>query len=171
MNIIRFLQKDKLSLEVYRKKEHISCQQFFDNIRATALNSRKDIRPHIVDSYIGIMKGYLPCNMSTVLVNSLVELAKCYLEIVDDRVYVKLHYMNEWQLLISDISPLLLTSALLWDTYKDIIKSSNRDYERLKNIITININWSALPSIENKELGEISNLRDVHGKYSANYRY
>lgn len=167
MNIIRFLQKDKLSLEVYRKKEHISCQQFFDNIRATALKSRKDIRPHIVDSYIDIMKGYLPCNMSTVLVNSLVELAKRYLEIVDDRVYVKLHYMNEWQLLISDISPLLLTSALLWDTYKDIIKSSNRDYERLKNIISININWSALPSIENKELGEISNLRDVHVHINA----
>ena len=71
-------------------------------------------------------------------------LADEYLEIHDGRIYVKGERMNDWQLLLPLIPPLLLTSIMIWKEHGPVKLDSITEFAY--NSLLPSVRYTAMPS-------------------------
>lgn len=140
---LRYLLSDNLSLlRYYRLQKAVDLE---DVIRSVLLKVR-DRLYFVPDHYYRLGTEYSfhgIKKMSELFTIGLPRLAKEYLEIHNGKVYVKGDRMNDWQLLLPHIPPLLLIVTQIWEEYGrnvEFITDFAHDY------LLPSIQFTAIPS-------------------------
>lgn len=114
---LQFLLLDDCSLnKYYREQQSVGLQ----DVRRSMLLKVRERRYSVPDHYyrLGTEFSFSGVdNLSKLFTVGLSTLADEYLEIRSGRVFVKGERMNEWQLLLPQIPPLLLVTIRIWKEY------------------------------------------------------
>ena len=141
---LRYLFSDNVSLRKYfRERKSVSLKEV---IRSLLIKVR-ELGYVVPDHYyrLGTEASFLNINGLTELFTiGLPRLADEYLKIYDGRIYVKGERMNDWQLMLPLIPPLLLTATKIWKVYGPINSDSISDFAH--NSLLPTIRYTALPS-------------------------
>lgn len=117
---LRYLLSDNVSLRKYfRERKGVSLKE----VSSSLLIKVRSLGYAVPDHYyrLGVEASFLNVNeLSELFTVGLPRMADEYLEMHDGRVYVKGERMNDWQLLLPLIPPLLLTTMKIW---KNIVLS------------------------------------------------
>lgn len=104
--------------------------------------------------------------MSDIFTVGMFRMSDYFLENRDGRIYVKSDLMNEWQLTLPYISPLLLISLKIWDVSQGSSCQGKSAETFIREIIAPNVRYTALPSPYIPELEalkrENGGLYDLH---------
>lgn len=140
---LRYLLSDDISLRKYfQERKAVSLQ----DVRRSLLIKVRSLGYSVPDHYyrLGIEASFLDVKeLSELFTIGLPKLADEYLEIHNGKVYVKGERMNDWQLLLPLIPPLLLTTIKIWKEY-----GSNMDSiaDFAYNCLLPTIRYTAMPS-------------------------
>lgn len=111
---LRFLLSDSCSLrKYYRERVAVSLQ----DVRRSMLLKVRERGYSVPDHYYRLGTEFSFCGvdeLSELFTIGLPKLANEYLEIREGQVFVKGEQMNEWQLLLPQIPPLLLVTMRIW---------------------------------------------------------
>ncbi len=139
---LRYLLSDNLSLNKYYK-EHKAVS--LKDIQRSVLLRVRSRQYFVPDHYYRLGTEYsfdkikTISNIFTIGLNSL---ANEYLELHKGRVYVKGDKMNEWQLLLPLMPPLLLVTTKLWNEYGPMTESAT---EFAHKYIMPSLKYTAIP--------------------------
>lgn len=151
---------DDCLLRKYAKGEDVEYKNVLKRLKSRTEQLNFGLTSHYIDfAAQDACKGVT--SMSTIFTEGLPRLAEHYLEIDGQNlVTVKIEMMNEWQLLLADMSPTLLVSAFLWKEKQGKIKGKNV----LIDCIDKNIKYTALPRAGKLDINGIckDGLYDVH---------
>lgn len=155
---LRYLLSDNVSLRKYfRERKGVSLKE----VSSSLLIKVRSLGYAVPDHYyrLGVEASFLNVNeLSELFTVGLPRMADEYLEMHDGRVYVKGERMNDWQLLLPLIPPLLLTTMKIWKKHCPIV-DSYVDFAH-DNLLP-SVRYTALPSAY---LPEMAMLREEnHG--------
>ena len=155
---LRYLLSDNVSLRKYfRERKGVSLKE----VSRSSLVKVRLLGYAVPDHYyrLGVEASFLNVNeLSELFTVGLPRMADEYLEMHDGRVYVKGERMNDWQLLLPQIPPLLLTTMMIWKKHGPIV-DSYVDFAH-DNLLP-SVRYTALPSAY---LPEMAMLREEnHG--------
>lgn len=155
---LRYLLSDNVSLRKYfRERKSVSLKE----VSRSLLVKVRSLGYAVPDHYyrLGVEASFLNVNeLSKLFTVGLPRMADEYLEMHDGRVYVKGERMNDWQLLLPLIPPLLLTTMKIWKKHGPIV-DSYVDFAH-DNLLP-SVRYTALPSAY---LPEMAMLREEnHG--------
>ena len=155
---LRYLLSDNVSLRKYfRERKGVSLKE----VSSSLLIKVRSLGYAVPDHYyrLGVEASFLNVNeLSELFTVGLPRMADEYLEMHDGRVYVKGERMNDWQLLLPLIPPLLLTTMKIWKKHGSIV-DSYVDFAH-DNLLP-SVRYTALPSAY---LPEMAMLREEsHG--------
>lgn len=141
---LRYLFSDNVSLRKYfRERKSVSLRE----VSRSLLIKVRELGYVVPDHYyrLGTEASFRNINGLTKLFTiGLPRLADEYLEIHDGRIYVKGERMNDWQLMLPLIPPLLLTATKIWKEYGPINPDSISDFAH--NSLLPTVRYTALPS-------------------------
>lgn len=141
---LRYLFSDNVSLRKYfQERKGVSLK----DISRSLLIRVRALGYVVPDHYyrLGTEASFLNINgLSELFTKGLPRLADEYLEIHGGRVYVKGERMNDWQLMLPLIPPLLLTTTKIWKEYGPINPDSISDFAH--NSLLPTVRYTALPS-------------------------
>lgn len=143
-SIVKHLLCDNDSLNSYFKGIPVS---FDDVVRSLFLLERQSNK-NIPDHYYSLNKQFCMQDidsLSKILTKGISRISEEFLELRENKVYVKQELQNEWQQLITQISPLLLISSFLASHISLDIKSENEIAEYYRKYIVPNTRYTALP--------------------------
>lgn len=159
---IRYLLCDDVSLQKYYiNREPVSL----DDIRRSLMLVEREQNRYIPDHYyrLGQTQSFEGIfHISELFTVGLPRLADNYLELRNGIIYVKANKMNEWQLMLPYMPPLLLNSILLWQHYP-FEDGNEQDY--ILKYFYPNNRFSAYPSPYIPQVKEIMGdvgLSDLH---------
>ena len=160
---LRFLLSDNCSLrKYYRERSAVSLH----DVRRSMLLKVREQGYSVPDHYyrLGIEYSFSDVDeLSRLFTTGLPKLADEYLEIHEGQVFVKGERMNDWQLLLPQIPPLLLVTMKIWKDsgpiVSDIVDYAYRDM--LPSVKRTAIPSAFLPEMQTlKE--EINGFDDLH---------
>lgn len=141
---LRYLLSDNVSLRKYfQERKGVSLKE----VSRSLLIRVRALEYVVPDHYyrLGTEASFLNINgLGELFTIGLPRLADEYLEIHGDRVYVKGERMNDWQLLLPLIPPLLLTSIKIWKEYGPIKLDSITEFAH--NSLLPTVRYTAMPS-------------------------
>ncbi len=111
---IRYLLDDKQSLDKYFRLHKAVT---LDDVMRSTLLSAREYRYAVPDHYyrLGNERSFAGIrSVSQLFTVGLSRLAEEYLEMVQGKVAVKGNMLNDWQLLLTHIPPLVLVTAYIW---------------------------------------------------------
>ena len=141
---LRYLLSDNVSLRKYfHERKGVSLKE----VSRSLLIRVRALEYVVPDHYyrLGTEASFLNINgLGELFTIGLPRLADEYLEIHGDRVYVKGERMNDWQLLLPLIPPLLLTSIMIWKEHGPIKLDSITEFAHNRLLPTVR--YTAMPS-------------------------
>lgn len=142
---LRYLLSDNVSLRKYfRERKGVSLKE----VSRSLLIKIRALGYVVPDHYyrLGTEASFLNINeLSELFTVGLARLADEYLEIIHGgRVYVKGERMNDWQLLLPLIPPLLLSAMKIWKEHGPIKPDSIIDFAH--NYLLPTVRYTAMPS-------------------------
>lgn len=155
---LRYLLSDNVSLRKYFcERKGVSLKE----VSRSLLVKVRSLGYAVPDHYyrLGVEASFLNVNeLSELFTVGLPRMADEYLEMHDGRVYVKGERMNDWQLLLPLIPPLLLTTMKIWKKHGPIVDSY---VDFAHDSLLPSVRYTALPSAY---LPEMAMLREEnHG--------
>lgn len=155
---LRYLLSDNVSLRKYfRERKGVSLKE----VSRSSLVKVRLLGYAVPDHYyrLGVEASFLNVNeLSELFTVGLPRMADEYLEMHDGRVYVKGERMNDWQLLLPQIPPLLLTTMMIWKKHGPIV---DLYVDFAHDNLLPSVRYTALPSAY---LPEMAMLREEnHG--------
>lgn len=164
-SIIRHLLSDDESLSAYRYGQQVS----FDDIKRRLFLLERRCNNSIPDHYYWPLreKSFKGIDsLDKIFTIGLPRIAEQFLEMRDNKVYVKHGMQNKWQELITLIPPLLLIASLLHKQQILIADHGKELHEYFYNYIFPNCRYTAIPhpyipQIE-KFIKEQNGLHDLH---------
>lgn len=164
INLFKYLLVDDESLICYKHKKDVSFDDIKRRLFLIYRSENETIPDHILrlhqnNTFDGIN------NISEIFLKGLFSLSTEYLEMIDNRIYVRQEMQTLWQELLTYIPPLFLQAMLLHDVYKN--KSSDIDDRKFYDLYVIpNSKYTAIPSSKIANLDffvtENSGLHDLH---------
>lgn len=139
---LRYLLSDTLSLRKYYKLQNVVELQ---DVKRSVLRQVREQKYAIPDHYyrLGIEFSFQHITkLSELFTVGLPGLAEEYLEFHHNRAYVKGNRMNDWQMLLPHIPPLILIVAGIWRTFGSNIESME---EYIHRYILPSIKFTAIP--------------------------
>ncbi len=140
---LKYLLSDNISLRKYfREKKSVSLK----DVRRSLLIKVRTLGYSVPDHYyrLGTEASFLDAKeLSELFTVGLPKLADEYLEIHNGRVYVKGERMNDWQLLLPLIPPLLLMMIKIWKEYGSNIEPIT---DFAYNCLLPTVRYTAIPS-------------------------
>lgn len=156
---IKYILSDTFSLrEYYHQRKVVTLQ----DVKRSTLLSARSVNHTIPDHYfrLGIEDSFKNINeLSELFTIGLRNLSDEFLEIHDGRVFVTGYKMNEWQLLMPFIPPLLLVTVKIWEECGPDIEPCI-DY--IHNYILPSVKYTAIPSAY---IPEMDSFRQVNGGF------
>lgn len=150
---LRFLLSDNCSLsKYYRERKAVSLQ----DVKRSILLKVRELGYSVPDHYyrLGIEFSFADINeLSKLFTIGVAGLAEEYLQIKDGRVLVRGERMNDWQLLLPQIPPLLLVVTRIWKEYGP---ADDNAVNFACNHLSLSVRNTALPSAN---LPEMETLR------------
>ena len=141
---LRYLLSDNVSLRKYfHERKGVSLKE----VSRSLLIRVRALEYVVPDHYyrLGTEASFLNINgLGELFTIGLPRLADEYLEIHGDRVYVKGERMNDWQLLLPLIPPLLLTSIMIWKEQGPVKLDSITEFAH--DSLLPSVRYTALPS-------------------------
>lgn len=142
---LRYSLSDNVSLRKYfRERKSVSLKE----VRRSLLIRVRELGYSVPDHYyrLGMESSFRDVNgLGELFTVGLPGLVDEYLQIHDGRVYVKGERMNEWQLLLPLIPPLLLTAIKIWKEYGPIKPDSITDFAH--NYLLPTVRYTAMLSV------------------------
>ena len=135
------------------------------DVRRNLMLIERENNRHIPDHYyrLGQERSFGGINMlSEVFTVGLCRLAGEYLEIKGDMVYVKAEMMNDWQLMLPYMPPLLMVSCKLASDY---VLEDGRELEYMHSYLLPNMKYTTYPSPyipQLKDFLDDGGLTDLH---------
>lgn len=160
---IRYLLEDSNSLDQYfQLHKAVTLDDVKRHLFLLARESNVRIPDHIYR--LAAEKTFTDIHsLSHLFTIGLTQLSEEYLEVKQDKVYVKACKQNEWQLLLTKIPPLLLVACRIWRNHS-VISPTNTDF--LTHYIAPNVKHTALPSPQIPQMEEMrkrhNGLCDMH---------
>ena len=140
---LRYLLSDNISLRKYFRERNIVSLK---DVKRSLLIRVRNLGYFVPDHYyrLGSEVSFIDIKeLSELFTIGLPRLVDEYLEIHDGKVYVKGNMMNDWQLLLPLIPPLLLTMIKIWKEYgADMESIVDFAYQRLLPTVK----YTAIPS-------------------------
>lgn len=143
-SIIRHLLSDDKSLRDYLHGREVS----FEDVKRRLLLLERLEKRHIPDHFYRMNQQLSLQNINTisdVFIRGLSSLADEYLEMIGDRIYVKQAMQNQWQGVITYISPLIFQTAFLAKKKPLIYDNDKELKEYYAKYIFPNFKYTALP--------------------------
>ena len=141
---LRYLLSDNVSLRKYfQERKGVSLKE----VSRSLLIRVRALEYVVTDHYyrLGTEASFLNINgLGELFTIGLPRLADEYLEIHGDRVYVKGERMNDWQLLLPLIPPLLLTSIMIWKEQGPVKLDSITEFAH--NSLLPTVRYTEMPS-------------------------
>lgn len=141
---LRYLLSDNVSLRKYFRERKCVCLK---EVRRSLLIRVRALGYSVPDHYyrLGTEASFMDVNgLGELFTVGLPRLADEYLEIHGGKVYVKGERMNDWQLLMPLIPPLLLTAMKIWKEYGPIKPDSISNFAHHNLLPTVR--YTAMPS-------------------------
>lgn len=166
-NLLYFLQSDSNSLSTYERGDIVPFERLSSNLYS-CLKDRTGSKQQFLQS---AKKNFEDCkgakSIAKVFMEKLPSLACSFLELDDDNwLCVKEGRWNDWQMLLQDMSPLLLVISFLWKDLKD----RELDEQGRMRILKQNLLHTVLPNSRNRFLNGLKSengLNDIHIHYVA----
>lgn len=156
---LRYLLTDRLSFRQYFKNKHSVC---LTDVRRSILLAVRSRCYSVPDHYyrLGEEFSFDGINrLSDLFTVGLPNLAADFLMIREHKVYVRGERMNEWQLLLPLMPPLLLTVAMIWKEHRPVVAS---DTDFTNDFLLPSLKYTALPPAY---LPEMEVLKNEYGGF------
>lgn len=165
-SIIRNILADKVSLREYLSGKVPS----YDNVKRRLLLLLRAEDKNVPDHYYRLSQKHFLKGIDTMpqlLTKGLYSIANGHLEMINERIYVKQAMQSSWQELITQIPPLLLQMALLFNERPIYLKSNRKELkEYTQKHILPNVMYTALPHPYIPEikylLKKLNGFHDLH---------
>ena len=169
-HILQHLMTDGLSLQCYREGRSLSIKELGNHLYDQLRHACYGVPEH----YISDRKGntlWLKDDdkeaewLRDVFTKLVPQLADVYMDEVDGGVYLNEDRANEWQLMVQSLSPLFLLCSFIY--YKHPVNFRND--AAVKDILLVNTQNTALPSIKDITLGQygVDGVREMHFHLNA----
>ena len=158
-SLLEHLLCDEVSLRYYMEGNIVSCSDV--QRRLFEMGRKDDI--HVPDHYYRLLKENCLGNITSLadlLIISLPSFADEYIEKRDDLLYVKAEKQNEWQMLLSEYSPLLLIAAKLCHDYACPLKMQEEIENYFNRYVVQNVKYTALI---HPYILQLEDFRETHG--------
>ncbi|WP_159476513.1 hypothetical protein [Chryseobacterium sp. 18068] len=164
INLFKFLLMDDESLNCYKYNKNVS----FEDLKRRLFLIYRAENPTIPDHILRLHQNKTFDGITTIseiFLKGILGLSKEYLELDDNRIYVKQEMQILWQELLTYIPPLFLQAVLLQDLYK--AKSIDTDDKKFYELYILpNSRYTAIPSAKITNLdffvNENNGLHDLH---------
>ncbi|MFH6994563.1 hypothetical protein [Flavobacterium sp. FlaQc-48] len=164
--MLKFLLSDNESLANYTHGQFVS----FEDVKRRLLLKSRAQNPDIPDHLYRLQQQETFKDiefLSDIFANGLAKIAEDYLEIQDNKIYVKPPQQNNWQDTITYIPPLLLQCALLHKkTNVSGLKSTAERYQYFKEYLLPNSRYTSIPRAKIPQLDYYvkhhNGLHDLH---------
>ncbi|WP_321300477.1 hypothetical protein [uncultured Sphaerochaeta sp.] len=165
--ILPYLLNDFQSFDNYKQARKFD----FNEIRRNIYLNARDYNNKLPDRYYSILLGQEfedLDSLSLLLSLGIGKMASSYLELSQNKIYIKPEKLNAWQEFIAEIPPLFLTTQflLLRLPFYQKINEEIKISDFLKNTISINFRYTVLPQARIPQLSEfirnIGGLSDLH---------
>lgn len=139
---LRYLLDDKLSLDKYFRQHKTVT---LDDVMRSALLSAREYRYAVPDHYYRLGNEHSFAGITRLpqlFTVGLPHLAEEYLEMIQGKVKVRGNRLNDWQLLLTHIPPLILVTAYIWD--KSVPFSIERLTDYAHDILLPSLRFTAI---------------------------
>lgn len=159
---LKYLLSDDTALQTYYlKRENVSLQDIGRHLMLSERANNTKVPDHYYR--LGLAKTMQGVDLKSKLFTvGLARLADNYLEIRNDRVYVKAVRQNHWQLLLPQIPPMLLVATKVWmsNGYDE-----QDEYGFVSRCLKPSLEFTTLPSPDIPQMSEYlynGGLNDLH---------
>lgn len=143
VSYLKYLLSDDTSLQSYYVKRKAVT---LDDVKRSLMLIERENDRHIPDHYyrLGQERSFAGIHsLSELFTIGLRRLADDYLELRNDRIYVKADKMNDWQMMLPYMPPLLMECILLWEHYP---LENCHEVDYIKDHLLPNVSFTAYPS-------------------------